>query len=85
MAPNLTANADPSLDKQLNHILEEFLLAKGGNHEIRLMFKGRDLYQFRNFIVCDMQALEEMKRKQHNTTKGFDHQKRTFIYNVIRY
>ena len=85
VASNLTANADPRLVKQLDHVLEEFLLAKGGNHEIRLMFKERDLYQFRDFVACDMQALDEMKRKQHNTTKGFDHRKRTFIYNMIRY
>ena len=69
MALDLTANADPRLDKQLDHVLQEFLLAKGGNHEIRQMFKECNLYQFRDFVSCDMPVLEEMKRKQHNTTK----------------
>ena len=63
MASILTANADPRLDKQLDHVLEEFLLARGGSHEIRLMFKECDLYQFDDFIMCDVEHLEEMKRK----------------------
>ena len=85
MAANLTAGADQRLDTQLDHVLQEFLLAKEGNHEIRQMLKEYNLYQFRDFVSCDMPALEEIKRKQHNTTKGFDHRKCTLIYNVIRY
>ena len=82
---NLSNMADPHLDKQLNHVLEKFLLANGANHEIRQMFKECNVYQFEDFIGCDMQALTEMKRKQHILTVGFVHWKRTQIYNVILY
>ena len=50
MAANLTAGADQRLDTQLDHILEEFLLTKGGNHEIRQMFKECNVYQFEDFV-----------------------------------
>ena len=41
MTSNLTAGADPRLNKKLDHVLEVFLLAEGGNHEIRHMFKEK--------------------------------------------
>ena len=59
--------ADPRLDKQLDHVLEEFCLAVGVNHEIRQMFKENDLYQFEDFVNYDMKSLQEMKRKKGNT------------------
>ena len=85
MAANLTAGADQRLDTQLDHVLEELLLAKGGNHEIRQMFKECNVYQFEDFVEYEVEQIEEMKRKQHNATKTFDTQKVTQVYNMIRY
>ena len=70
MASNLTANADPRLDKKLDHVLEEFLLAIGGNHEIRQMFKEENMYQFEDFVRYKVEHLEDLRRKSHTTTKG---------------
>ena len=55
---NLSNMANPRLDKQLDHVLEEFLLAIGANHEGRKMFKENDLYQFEDFVAYDMKSLE---------------------------
>ena len=85
MASNLTRNADSRLDKKLDHVLEEFLLAVGGGHEIRQMFKGEDIYQFANFVGYKVVDIEDLRRKVHNTMKGFNNRKVTLIYNVIRY
>ena len=65
--------ADPRLDAKLEHLLTEYFLAIGNNHEIRKMFKENDLYQFEDFVNYDMKSLEEMKRKKGNTTSGFVH------------
>ena len=70
MASNLTANADPRLDKQLDHVLQEFLLAKGRNHEIRQMFKEGNIYQFEDFVGYEVEHLEDLRRKSYTTTKG---------------
>ena len=85
MASNLTAGADPRLDKQLDHVLGEFLLAKGGGHKIKQMFKEEEIYQFMNFVDYTVEDLEHLRRKSHNSTKGFNKRKVTQIYNVIRY
>ena len=85
MASNLTAGSDPSLDKKLDNILEEFLLAKGGNHKIRQIFKEENIYQFEDFIDYTVEDLEALRRKLHNTMKGFSKRKVTQIYNVICY
>ena len=85
MASNLTPGADPRLDKQLDNVLKEFLLAKGGGHEIRQMFKEEEIYQFMNFVDYTVEDLEDLRRKSHNSMKGFNKQKVTQIYNVIRY
>ena len=85
MASNLTPGADSRLDKKLDHILQEFLLAVGKDHEIRQMFKEEELYQFMDFIDYTVEDLEEMKMKSHTSTKGFNKRKVTQIYNVIRY
>ena len=74
---NLSSMADSRLDKQLNHVLTEYYLAVSVNHEVRQMFKETDLYQFEDFIICDMQSLTEMRRKKHNTTVGFVYWKHT--------
>ena len=71
MSTNLTAGADQRLDKKLDHVLEEFLLAKGGKHEIRQMFKECNVYLFDDFVDYELEHIEEMKRKQHNTMKRF--------------
>ena len=52
--------ADSSLDTKLEHLLTDYFLAISNNHEIRQMFKENDLYQFEEFMTCDMQALTEM-------------------------
>ena len=85
MVSNLTAGADPSLDKKLDHVIEEFLLAKGGNHKIRQRFKEENIYQFEDYIDYTVEDLELLRRKSHNIMKGFSKQKGTQIYNVIRY
>ena len=77
--------ADSRLDKQLDHVLTEYCLVIGVNHKVRQMFKENDLYQFEDFVICDTQSLTGMERKNHNTTVGFVHRKRTQIYNVIIY
>ena len=69
MASNLTAGADQRLDTQLDHVLAEFLSAKGGNYEIRQMFKECNVYQFEDFVKWELEHIKEMKRKQHTTTK----------------
>ena len=77
--------ADLRLDTPLEHVLTEYFLAIGDNHEIRQMFKENDLYRFEDFIRSDMQSPKEMKRKKHNTTVPFNHWKLTQIYDVILY
>ena len=85
MASNSIPGADPRLDKQLDHVLKKFLLVKGGGHEIRQMFKEEEIYQFMNFVDYTVEDLEDLRRKSHNSMKGFNKQKVTQIYNVIRY
>ena len=85
MAGNLTPGADIRLDKKLDHVLEEFLLAKGEKHEIRQMFNECNVYQFDDFVDYELEHIQAMKRKQHNTMKGFDSRKVTQVYNVICY
>ena len=85
MESNLTTGADPRLDKQLDYILEEFLLAKEGGHKSRQMFQAEDIYQFMNFVDYTVEDLEVLRMKSHNSTKDFNKQKVTQIYNVIRY
>ena len=85
MASNLTANADPRLDKKLDHVLREFLLAKGVNHKTRQMFKENNIYQFEDFIDYTVEDLEDLRRILPNSTKGFSRRKVTQIYKVIRY
>ena len=77
--------ADPRLDAKLEHLFTEYCLAVSNNHEIRQMFKGNDLYQFEDFIRCDIQSLTEMKRKKYNTTVPFNHWKLTLIHDVVLY
>ena len=85
MATNLTAGADQRLDTQLDNVLQEYLLAKGSNHEVRQMFKAENLYEFEYFVGYEVEDLEAMKRTQNNTTKVFSKRRVTMIYNVIRY
>ena len=85
MATNLTAGADPRLDKKLDHILEEFVLARGGNHKIKQVFKEENLINFEVFQNYELDHVKEMKRKQGNTTKSLNNQKVIMVYNVIRY
>ena len=85
MAVNLTAGVDQHLDTQLDHVLQEYLLAKGGNQEVRQMFRDCNIYQFEDFVGYEVENLKDLRRKQHNTTKGFTKRKVTLIYNVIRY
>ena len=82
---NLSNMVDSRLDKQLNYVLNKCCLAVNINHEIRQMFKENDVYQFEDFITSDIQSLTDMKRKKHNTTVSFVHQKLTKIYNTILY
>ena len=85
MASNLTAGADPRLDKHLDHVIQEFLLAQGGNHEIRQIFKEENTNQFEDFVGYKVEHLKTLRRKSYNTTKGFAKRKIVPIYNVIRY
>ena len=85
MALNLTPGVDSRLDKKLDHILQEFLLAVGKDHEIRKMFQAENLFQFMNFIDYTVEDLEEMRMQSHTSTTGFNKRKVTQIYNVIRY
>ena len=64
MSTYLTAGADPRLDKKLDHILEEFVLARGGNHKIRQVFKEEDLINFKVFQNYELEHVKEMRRKQ---------------------
>ena len=57
MATNLIVGEDQRLDTQLDHVLQEFLLAKGSNHEIRQMFKECNLYQFEDFVECKVEEI----------------------------
>ena len=82
---NLSNMADPRLDVPLEHVLTEYCLAIGDNHEIRQMFKENDLYQFEDFVRSDMKSLTEMKRKKYNTTVPFNHWKITLIHDVVLY
>ena len=85
MSTNLTPGADPRLDKKLDHVLQEFILAKGVNNEIRQAFKNEDLTDFEVFQNYELEHVKEMKRKQGNAMKSLNNQKVTMIYNVIRY
>ena len=85
MASNLTAGADPRLDKKFDYVLDKFLLAKGGNHEIRQMFKEENIYQFEDFVGYEVEDLEDLRQKFHDTQKGFAKRKVIQVYNVIRY
>ena len=85
MASNLTTGADLRLNKQLDYVLEEFLLAVGGGHEIWQMFQAESLYQFMNFVDYTVEELEDMRMRSHTSTKGFNKWKVTQIYNVVRY
>ena len=85
MASSLTPGADSRLNKKLDHVLQEFLLAVGKDHEIRQMFKEEDVFQFMNFIDYTVEDLEDMRRKSGSTTKAFNKRKVTLIYNVIIY
>ena len=85
MATNLTAGVDQRLDTQLDHILQEYLLVKRDNHEVRQMFKAENLYKFEYFVGFEVEDLEAMKRTQKNTKKAFNKRRVTMIYNRIRY
>ena len=85
MAGNLSTGADKRLDKKLDHVLEEFLLAKGEKHEIRLMFTANDLYQFQDFIDYELEDIQKLRRKSSGETKSFVDRKVTQVYNVIQY
>ena len=77
--------ADSRLDAKLDHLLTEYFLSIGNNHEIRQMFKENNLYQFEEFIACDIQSLTEIKRKKHNTMVPFNHRKLTLIHDIVLY
>ena len=85
MAANLTAGADQRLDTQLDHVLQEYSLAKGSNHKVRQILSDCNIYEFENFIGYKVEDLEDLRRKQHNTTKGFTKRKVRLVYNVICY
>ena len=85
MVSNLTAGADQRLDTQLGHVLQEYFLARGGNHEVRKMFREENIYEFEGFVGYKVEHLEALKRTQNNTTKVFNKRKVTLIYNVICY
>ena len=85
MSGNLTPGADPRLDKKLDHVLEEFVLAKGGNNDIRQTFKEEELTDFRDFVTYELEHIQDLRRKQGNTTKVLNKQKVTQVYNAIRY
>ena len=85
MTTNLTTGADQRLDMQLDHVLQEYLLAKGGNHEVRQMFRAENLYEFEYFVGFEVEDLKAMKRPQNNTKKVFSKHRVTKIYNVIHY
>ena len=77
--------ADSHLAAKLEHLLNNYFLAKGNNHEIRLMFTEIDFYNFEEFISCDKQGLTEIQRKKNNVMVGFNNQKITLILNAILY
>ena len=85
MSTNLTPGADPRLDKKLDHVLEEFVLAKGGNNAIRQTFKEEELTDFDDFVTYELEHIQDLRRKQGNTTKPLNKHRVTQVYNAIRY
>ena len=72
-------------DPKLEHLLNNWFHAKDGNHEIRLMFKENDIYQFKDFVRYDVQLLYGMRRQKHNVSTPFKRGNIKKISNVLLY
>ena len=72
-------------DPKLEHLLNNWFHAKDGNHEIRLMFKKNDLYQFKDFVGYNKQLLLGMRRQKHNVSTPFNGQMIKMINNKLLY
>ena len=59
---NLSSMADSRLDTKLEHFLTHYFLARGNNHEIRLMFKEIDFYKFEEFTSCEKEEGGQERR-----------------------
>ena len=64
--------ADSRLDAKLEHLLTNYFLARGNNHEIQLMFMEMDFYDSEEFTYCDKQALRKRWRKKNNVMVCFN-------------
>ena len=72
-------------DPKLEHLLKNYFHAEDDNHEIRLMFKENDIYQFKDFVRYDVQLLYGMRRQKHNVSIPFKRINIKKVSNVLLY
>ena len=66
-------------------MLNNWLFAKGANHEIRLMFKENNIADFEEFLTYNRDIILAMRRKKNSVTTPLDKQKIKLILDAIQY
>ena len=62
----------PAPDAKLEHLLTHYFLASRPEHEIQLIIKENNFYQFKDFTACEEQSFLDMNRKKGNVMVPFD-------------